>query len=178
MDRPRPTPTKSAITATKPRRFDSAPTRSIAPARSARPRPSDGAGEAIFGEDRLDLRTPAPRRDRVQVGPGDEDRAEAVLVACRQEADRRGGGQRDLRLLVVLGAEPHGRRRVDDEPRLEIAVGDQFADVRVLGAGGDVPVDPAHVVAGLVEPGLARARSRAPASGPGGCRAAPRRAGG
>ena len=41
------------------------------------------------------------------------------------------------------------------DPGLELAVGDGVADVGLAEAGGDVPVDAAHVVAGLVGADLA-----------------------
>ena len=68
-------------------------------------------------------------RDHVDARPGDQHRAESVLVACGEEADRRGSRHGDLRLLVRHRAEPHRRRRVDDEPRRQVAVGDLLADV-------------------------------------------------
>ncbi len=83
---------------------------------------------------------------------GDEDGAEAVLVARRQESDagRRGNG--DLGLVVGGGAELHRRRHVDDEPGGQVPVGDLLANVCLAGARRDVPVDAAHVVARLVQP--------------------------
>ena len=43
---------------------------------------------------------------------------------------------------------------VDDQPALELAVGDRLAEVGARRAGGDVPVDVADVVARLVHAGL------------------------
>ena len=85
-------------------------------------------------------------------GAGDENGAEAVLIARRQESDtgRRGGG--DLGLVVGGGAELHRRRHVDDEPSRQVAIGDLFANVGLACARRDVPVDATHVVAGLVQP--------------------------
>ena len=53
------------------------------------------------------------------------------------------------------GAEVEAGGAVDDEPGLELAVGDGVAHVRVVGAGGEVPVDAADVVAGLVQAAVA-----------------------
>ena len=51
-------------------------------------------------------------------------------------------------------------RAVDDDPRLELAVGDRVADVGHLGAGGDRPVHAPDVVAHLVLAALARFGAR------------------
>jgi hypothetical protein len=86
------------------------------------------------------------------VRPGDEGGADPVVVAHGEETHARGRGEGDLRLLQLGRAEAHRRRHVDDEPRFEVAVRDLIAHVRLTGSRGDVPVDAAHVVAGLVEP--------------------------
>ena len=88
-------------------------------------------------------------------GPG-EHRPEAVAGAGGEEADGRQGDDRQVALLELRGAEVEAGRLVDQDPGLQLAIGDGLADVRLLGAGGDVPVDAAHVVAGLVRPGLAQ----------------------
>ena len=49
-------------------------------------------------------------------------------------------------LRRVGGAERHRRRRVEDDPRDEHALGEVDADVRLRRPRGDVPVDLAHVV--------------------------------
>ena len=59
-------------------------------------------------------------------------------------------------LGALGGAELEAGRQVDEQPGLELAVGDRLPDVRCAESGGDVPVDAADVVAGLVEAGLAR----------------------
>ena len=149
-------PVKSDTTATKPRRLLTTATRSMAPARSARPRPSDDGAEAALDEDGAHLVAPEPGRHHLQLGPADEHGTEAVLVARREEPDGGGGDEPGLRLVGHRRAEAHRRRHVDDDPRLEVAVGDLVADVGLLGAGGDVPVDASRIVARLVEPGLTR----------------------
>ena len=53
------------------------------------------------------------------------------------------------------GPEVEARGPVDDEPGLELAVGDRVAHVRRVRARGQAPVDAAGVVAGLVQPGVA-----------------------
>ena len=54
------------------------------------------------------------------------------------------------KLREAVGAEVDARRQVDEEPRRELAVLGELAHVRRLQPRGDVPVDVAHVVAGLV----------------------------
>ena len=56
----------------------------------------------------------------------------------------------DVPFAPVGSAEGHRRGRVEQEPRLDGALGDVDADVRLAGAGGHVPVDQADVVAGDV----------------------------
>ena len=51
--------------------------------------------------------------------------------------------------------------RSTSDPRLQLPVGDGLPHVRHGGAGGDRPVHPPHVVAGLVGPRLARLGARA-----------------
>ena len=62
---------------------------------------------------------------------------------------------RQLVLGRSAGSERVARRRVEHQPQLELVVGDRVADVGVVGAGRDGPVDVARVVAGHVRPGLA-----------------------
>jgi hypothetical protein len=88
------------------------------------------------------------------VAPEDHG-AHAVATAPGQEADAGCRGQDEVTLLAAGGSEVQPGRPVDQHPRLELAVGDGLADVGRLHAGGDVPVDAAHVVAGFVGPGLA-----------------------
>ncbi len=84
-----------------------------------------------------------------------EHRAEPVADASSEEPDRRDCLQREVALFDLGGAEVEAGRLVDADPRLELAIGDRFADVRLLGAGRDVPVDAPHVVTGLICPRLA-----------------------
>ena len=84
----------------------------------------------------------------------ERDRAEPVAAPRRRVADGDGDALRDIRLASLAGAERHRRRRVEDEPRDEDALGELDANVRLAGACGHVPLDPAHVVSGLVRPNL------------------------
>jgi hypothetical protein len=65
-------------------------------------------------------------------------------------ADRDGHAFGHIRLPPVSGAELHRDRRVEHEPRDEHALREIDAHMRLAGARRDVPVDPAHVVAGDV----------------------------
>ena len=100
---------------------------------------------------------PAPslahgRRARVVVAERHD--AEAVAAPRRDVADRERDALRDVGLAPVGRAEVHRRRRVEDEPRHEHALGVLHADVRLAGARGHVPVDLPHVVAEDVRPDL------------------------
>ena len=53
----------------------------------------------------------------------------------------------DVGLAPLAGPELHRRRRVEDEPRDEHALRELHADVRLAGAGRDVPLHQADVVA-------------------------------
>jgi hypothetical protein len=68
--------------------------------------------------------------------------------------DRRRRGHCQVALLTAGGAEVQAGRHVDHQPGLQLAVGDHLTHVRVVGARGDRPVHPAHIVAGLVDPRL------------------------
>ena len=102
--------------------------------------------------------TPAPRGEERGRGAAEGDDAEAVAPARGQVAEREGDPLRDVRLPPVCGAERHRGRHVEDEPGDERPLGHVDADVRLAGAGGDVPVDRADVVAGQVRPHLEQLR--------------------
>ena len=78
----------------------------------------------------------------------------AVAPLGREVADRQRDALGDVRLAAVGGAEGHRRRDVEQEPRGQGTLGDVDPDVRDRRPGGDVPVDPADVVARLVRPDL------------------------
>ena len=80
----------------------------------------------------------------------EDDDADPVAAAGQDEPE----GGRDLRedevLLAVDRAEPHRRRVVEQQPGGDLAVLDVLPHVGGVGARGDVPLDVAQVVAGLV----------------------------
>jgi len=87
-------------------------------------------------------------------------------VAAPSEQDRCGNHELagGLPLEAAGGAPIEGAAGVEDEPGVEAAVGVGLADVGPVGAGGQVPVDLAGIVArhvladvGLLHPGTAPA---------------------
>jgi hypothetical protein len=113
-----------------------------------------------FPDEVAGVRHTGAGRDPVGVLAGGHDRADPV-AATRGQVDHR--GQRcvdELTLLGARGADVQARRKVDDGPRLEFAVGDGLTYVRHGRACGHRPVHPAHVVAGVVEPRLGDLRAR------------------
>ena len=115
-------------------------------------------GGAEQRQDRTNLVRARAWRHDVDRWTRDQHGAQTVLVAGREEPDARGRGRRDVRLVVGDGTELHGGRHVDHQPGGQVAVGDLLTNVGLAGSGGDVPVDPADVVARLVQPRLARLR--------------------
>ena len=89
-------------------------------------------------------------RERLRVPVAEGDDAEPVAAAARDVADRERDALGHVGLAAVGRAEGHRRRRVEHEPGDEHALGELDADVRLAGAGGDVPLDLAHVVPGDV----------------------------
>ena len=79
-----------------------------------------------------------------------------------------GGGQaegrrqpdHDFALLPGGGSEVLAGRDVDEQPQVDLVVGHRVPDMDLAGAGGDVPVDQAHVVTGHVGATVARLRPR------------------
>ena len=98
---------------------------------------------------------------RTSCSPVDDERADPVAAAPREVRDGGERGDGEVALLARGGAEVEAGREVDEHPRLQLAVGDGLAHVRLGGAGGDRPVDAPHVVAGLVGAGLAGLGARA-----------------
>jgi hypothetical protein len=97
----------------------------------------------------------AAGRDRGDAVGSVHDGAEAVAAAVGEEGEGGGRGHGQVALLLAGGAEVEAGAGVHDEPRLELAVGDRRADVGRVGAGGEVPVHVADVVARCVEAAVA-----------------------
>ena len=79
-----------------------------------------------------------------------EHGAHAVAVAADQAREHGGEIEQHLALALLPGAEVHRGTEVEQEPGGHLAVFSEDAHVRGLQAGGDVPVDVAHVVVVLV----------------------------
>ena len=90
------------------------------------------------------------RGDGLHDAVGEEDEPDLVLVADRGEGEqaRQLGGEVGLRARA--GAEGLGAGDVDEEEDGEAALLGEALGLRGAGAGGDVPVDGADVVAGVV----------------------------
>ena len=91
---------------------------------------------------------------RAGVRPAEGGDAERAARAPRDLSGSERDSLGDVGLAAIGRAEQHRRRDVEDQPGRQRAFGDVDADVRLAGAGGHVPVDPAGVVARLVGPDL------------------------
>ena len=96
-------------------------------------------------------RSAATRRS---VGATERHDPEPVAALGGEVADGDRDALGDVGLAPQRGPERHRRRDVEHEPRGERPLRDVDADVRDRGAGRDVPVDPADVVAGLIRTDL------------------------
>ena len=94
------------------------------------------------------------RRQRRRVPVAERHHAEAVAAPGRDVAERDRHPVGDVGLAPVGRAEMHRRRRVEQEPRDEHALGHVDAHVRLAHARRHVPLDAAHVVAGDVRSDL------------------------
>ena len=128
--------------------------------RSARGAPAAGAG-APAGMTRPGSGASHAEPRRGQVG-----HADAVARAVGEQPDRPATQPATSRFSLVGGAEVHARCLVDEHPGVELVLGEGAPHVGLAGAGGDVPVDPAHVVlAGAVADDLLGLATRARAGG-------------
>ena len=95
-----------------------------------------------------------PRRQRPVLSAAERDDAEPVAAPRGDVADRDRDTFGHVRLAPVGRPEAHGRGRVEREPGHEHPLREVDPYVRLAGAGGDVPVHLAHVVADHVRPDL------------------------
>ena len=95
-----------------------------------------------------------PSGDRPGPRSVEEDHARAVAGAGGQEPDGSDRGEGEVALATGRGAELHGGRSVDQDPRLQLPVGDRVPDVDGPAAGRQRPVDVANLVAPLVQTGV------------------------
>ena len=168
---------KSEITKTSERRRITLRPARTRPARFGRRRSRTRRAEEVAGEPQH-LVAPAARLDDALDRVVVEHRTDAV-AAAREQAGERRDELGEHQLLRALGrAERHRRRAVEQQPRGELAVGEVLPHVRRGGARGDVPVDVAHVVAGLVLAQVGEVDPRRRRTASGSRPAAGRRAGG
>ena len=90
------------------------------------------------------------RRDELFHLVGEQQQADLVVVADGGKGEHGGdfGGQFAFRLLAR--AEQAGAAHVHHQHHRQFALLDEFLDERMIHPRGDVPVNRAHVVAGLV----------------------------
>ena len=81
---------------------------------------------------------------------GKKNQADFVIVPNRRECEYGGDFRRKFALGLVTRAKQAGPAYVHDEHERELALLDELLDERMVHARGDVPVNRAHVVAGLV----------------------------
>jgi hypothetical protein len=81
---------------------------------------------------------------------GEIEQADAIVVGYGAEGQDGGQFRGDLALLLETRAELLAAADVDGQHHRQLAFLDEAFDERVPHAGGDVPVDGADVVAGLV----------------------------
>ena len=97
----------------------------------------------------------AGRDDGGAVGP-EAPGGDPVAVADGEEGEGGRRGQGQVALLAVGGAEVEAGGAVDHQPGLQLPVGDGGPHVGDAGAGGEVPVHAADVVARGVDPAVGR----------------------
>ena len=136
----------------RPERAASSPGRRARAPRAACPLPAGGRSRSRRSVSRS-ARRPCRGRSTTRLG-SERDRAEPVPAPRRRVADRDRNALGDVRLPPVGRSERHRRRRIEHEPGDEHALGQLDAHVRLAGAGGHVPFDPADVVARLVRTDL------------------------
>ena len=103
------------------------------------------------GEQAEDGGAAAAGGDRGEAGVGEDEAADAVARprGCARRRARR-SRRRSTDFMLRHGAEEHRLALVDEDQRRAVALLAGDADVRAAGAGGDLPVDGADVVAGEV----------------------------
>ena len=80
----------------------------------------------------------------------EEDETDLVVVADGGEGEHRGDLRREFSFGLVARAEQARTAHVHDEHEREFAFLDEFLDERMIHPRGDVPVNRAHIIAGLV----------------------------
>ena len=98
----------------------------------------------------LGMGTAAAWRNVALHAVGKEEHADAIGILDGRKREDSRQLRRDVALAPVDGTEGHGAGDVDDHQHREIALLDELLHVREPGAGRDVPIDGADVVARLI----------------------------
>ena len=106
--------------------------------------------EQHFADDAQDVAAAFARRDEFLHLVGEQNQADLVVVADGGEGEHGGDLGGEFALGLVARAEQAGAAHVHDEHEREFAFLDELLDERMVHPRGDVPVNRAHVVAGLV----------------------------
>ena len=92
-------------------------------------------------------RPPSPRTVIADHPVGEREETGVDLIGEGREHEASGDDNRQLALRVAAGAELHAVRKIQSDQQVELALGVCLAHERLLQAGGDIPVDAAHVIA-------------------------------
>ena len=99
--------------------------------RRGRPLAPSSGGRRRRGEDGADVLAAAAGRER-RLAAGGRQRADPVAAAGGQQREGAGGGPGHVVLLAAGGAEGQAGRVVDQQPQLQLVVGDGVADVGLV----------------------------------------------
>jgi hypothetical protein len=112
--------------------------------------PTDGLEGEQIADDAQHVSPSLPRRNHVLDAIGEQEHAHAIVVSdCRHREHRRQLGGK-LALESLDGSKSLRARQVDDEHHGQLALLDVPLHEGSPHARGDVPIDRAHLVAGLV----------------------------
>ena len=103
-----------------------------------------------FADDAQHVAAAFARRNEFFHLVAEEDEADLVVVADGREREHGGDLGGEFALGLVARAEQARAAHVHDEHEREFAFLDELLDERMVHPRGDVPVNRAHVVAGLV----------------------------
>lgn len=106
--------------------------------------------EKNFADDAEDVFAAFFRRDVFLDFAGEEDQANLVVIADGGEGEDGGDFGGEFALGLFAGTEQTGAGKIDDEHDGQFAFFDELFDEGMIHSRGDVPVDGADFVAGLV----------------------------
>ena len=105
-----------------------------------------------FADHAQDMAAALARRDEFLHFVAKQDEAHLVVVADGGEGEDGGNFRREFALRLPARAKQARTADVHDEHEGELPLLDKFLDERVVHSRGDVPINRAHVIAGLVFP--------------------------